>query len=47
VRHCKSKNAMVAHAPIAVITPPSKTPFQEIGYQYSAQSRSEGSIGAG
>jgi hypothetical protein len=46
VRHCNSKNAMVATAPIAVITPPSKTPFQEIGYQYSAQSRSAGSIGA-
>lgn len=43
VRHCNSKKAMVAHAPIAVITPPARTPFQEIGYQYSAQSSSEGS----
>ena len=43
VRHCSSKNAIVAHAPMAVMTPPTRTPFQEIGYQYSAHSKREGS----
>jgi hypothetical protein len=47
VRHCNNRNAIVAHAPTAVITPPAKTPFQEMGYQYSAQSKSDGSIGTG
>ena len=43
VRHCNKRKAIVAHAPMAVITPPAKTPFQEIGYQYSAHSNSDGS----
>jgi hypothetical protein len=43
VRHCSNKNAIVAHAPTAVMIPPPKTPFQEIGYQYSAHSNNDGS----
>jgi hypothetical protein len=43
VRHCSNKNAIVAHAPTAVMIPPPKIPFQEIGYQYSAHSNNDGS----
>ena len=42
-RHCNSRNAIVAQAPIAVMRPPPKTPFHAIGYQYSAHSNNEGS----
>jgi hypothetical protein len=46
VRHWSSRNAMPAHAPMAVITPAANNPFQAIGYQYSAQASNAGSIGA-
>jgi hypothetical protein len=36
---------MVAHAPMAVIAPATSSPFQAIGYQYSAEANSAGSIG--
>ncbi|MEA2875791.1 MAG: hypothetical protein QOF14_987 [Hyphomicrobiales bacterium] len=47
VRHCSNRNAIVAQAPMAVMMPPTSTPFQEIGYQYSAQTSRAWAIGEG
>jgi len=45
--HCSRRNPIVAQAPIAVITPAINRPFQETGYQYSAQPKSDWEIGEG
>ncbi len=45
VRHCSNRNTIEKHAPTAVIIPANSSPFQAIGYQYSAQASSWESIG--
>jgi hypothetical protein len=45
VRHCNKRNAIVAQAANAVANPAPSSPFQAIGYQYSAQASRAGFIG--